>query len=121
MLGNVAAAQLNFHPFTRIVLSIGSNVTVGHRVTLHGCQIGDSCLIGMGSTILNNSKLGNHVLIGANTLIPENKVIPDYAVVMGTPGKIVRYLNEEEAQRFAQGAAHYKANALLYKTSLLKL
>ena len=55
---------------------IGANVTVGHKVILHSCTVGDNSLIGMGSTILNRAKIGKNCLIGANTLIPEGKEIP---------------------------------------------
>ena len=58
-------------------LTIGKNVTIGHKVMLHGCEIGDGSLIGINSVILNGAKIGKNCLIGANSLIPEGKVIPD--------------------------------------------
>ena len=67
-------------------LTIGTNCTIGHKVMLHGCTIGNTSLIGMGATVLNGAKIGNNCLIGAGALITENKVIPDGSLVMGAPG-----------------------------------
>ena len=66
--------------------TIGANVTVGHKVILHSCTIGDNSLIGMGSTILNRTTIGKNCLVGANTLIGEGKDIPDNSLVLGAPG-----------------------------------
>jgi carbonic anhydrase/acetyltransferase-like protein (isoleucine patch superfamily) len=101
-----------------IHMQIGRGVTVGHMVMLHGCQIGDHCLIGMGSVILNGARIGKHCLIGANTLITEGKVIPDGSLVMGSPGKIVRTLDEPGQQILEASAAHYVENARNFKRSL---
>ena len=70
-----------------IPLTVGKNVTVGHMVMLHGCEIGEGSLIGINSVILNGAKIGKHCLIGANSLIAEGKEIPDGSMVMGSPGK----------------------------------
>lgn len=67
-------------------LSIGKGCTIGHKVMLHGCTIGDNSLIGMGATVLNGAKIGNNCLIGAGALITEGKEIPDGSLVMGVPG-----------------------------------
>ena len=75
---------------------IGDNVTVGHKVMLHGCQIGDNSLVGINSVILNNAKIGRNCLIGANALITEGKEIPDNSMVMGAPGKVVKTLSDEQ-------------------------
>lgn len=91
-------------------LTIGRDVTVGHKVMLHGCTIGDNSLIGIGAVILNRAVIGKNCLIGANTLIPEGKVIPDGSLVMGQPGKVVRELTELQIQALAMSAAHYVAN-----------
>jgi len=101
-----------------IHMQIGRGVTVGHMVMLHGCQIGDHCLIGMGSVILNGASIGKHCLIGANTLITEGKVIPDGSLVMGSPGKIVRTLDEPGRQILEASAAHYVENGRNFKRSL---
>jgi carbonic anhydrase/acetyltransferase-like protein (isoleucine patch superfamily) len=101
-----------------IHMQIGQGVTVGHMVMLHGCQIGDHSLIGMGSVILNGARIGKHCLIGANSLITEGKVIPDGSVVMGSPGKIVRSLDEPSRQILEASATHYVENARNFKRSL---
>jgi carbonic anhydrase/acetyltransferase-like protein (isoleucine patch superfamily) len=99
-------------------LTIGRNVTVGHLVMLHGCSIGDGSLIGIGSVILNGTRIGRNCLIGARTLIPENKEIPDNALVMGSPGKVVRTLSDDEAARIALSAEHYVHNWQRYVREL---
>jgi carbonic anhydrase/acetyltransferase-like protein (isoleucine patch superfamily) len=91
-------------------VTIGANVTVGHRVILHGCEIGDDTLIGMGSTILNRVKIGRNCIIGANTLIAEGKEIPDNSLVMGAPGKVVKEVSEVQLQVIRMSAHHYVEN-----------
>jgi len=102
-------------------LTIGANVTIGHMVMLHGCQIGDGSLIGIGSIILNGAKIGRNCIIGASSLITEGKEIPDNSLVMGSPGKVVRTLTDEEAAGFAAGALHYVANWKRFKARLAPL
>ena len=81
-------------------LKIGKNVTVGHMVMLHGCTIGDNSLIGIGAVILNNAKIGRNCIIGAKALITENKEIPDNSLVIGSPGKVVREVTDEDGFKF---------------------
>ena len=80
-------------------LKVGKNVTVGHLVMLHGCTIEDNSLIGIGAVILNNAKIGKNCIIGAKALITENKEIPDNSLVVGSPGKVIREVTEEETSR----------------------
>ena len=94
---------------------IGKNVTIGHLVMLHGCEIADDCLIGIGSTILNKAKIGKNSIIGANALVTENKVIPERSLVLGSPGKIVRQVTDEEIKSIKENADHYVANYKKYK------
>ena len=91
-------------------LNIGSGVTIGHTVTLHGCSIDNDSLIGIGSIILNNAKIGKNCIIGAKTLITENKVIPDNSLVIGSPGKIIRKITEDEIVHIKENAKHYIEN-----------
>ena len=95
--------------------TIGKNVTVGHLVMLHGCIIEDDCLIGIGSTILNKAKIGKNSIIGANALVTENKVIPERSLVLGSPGKIVRQVTDEEIKSIKENAEHYVSNYKKYK------
>ena len=96
-------------------VNIGSNVTIGHLVMLHGCTIHDDSLIGIGATILNKSVIGKNCIIGANSLIPENKTIPDRSLVMGSPGKIIRQLTDEEVAAVIDNAKRYTANWKRYE------
>lgn len=97
-------------------LTIGAHVTIGHKVMLHGCHIGEGSLIGINAVVLNGAKIGKNCLIGANTLITEGKEIPDNSMVMGSPGKVVRTLSEEQAKGIRAGAAHYVENARRFRT-----
>jgi carbonic anhydrase/acetyltransferase-like protein (isoleucine patch superfamily) len=100
-------------------LTIGADCTIGHMVMLHGCTIGRGSLVGIGSTILNGAKIGEECLIGANTLIPEGKDIPARSMVLGSPGKIVRQLTDDEVARFGGAAKRYVANWKRYATGLV--
>jgi len=106
------------HTDPGIPLVVGKNVTVGHRVILHGCTVGDNSLIGMGSTLLNGAVIGKNCLIGANTLIPEGKVIPDRSLVVGLPGRIVRELTDEEVANLQLSADRYVAQWRRYVREL---
>jgi len=99
-------------------LSIGKNCTIGHKVMLHGCTIGDNTLIGMGAMVLNGAKIGRNCLIGAGALVTENKVIPDNSLVMGVPGKVVREIDEKNAQRITLGALHYQENMRRFRDEM---
>jgi carbonic anhydrase/acetyltransferase-like protein (isoleucine patch superfamily) len=106
------------HTDIGIPMNIGANVTVGHLVMLHGCTVGDGSLIGIGSTILNRAVIGKNCIVGANTLIPEGKVYPDRSLIVGSPGKVVRELSDEEVAKLVKSAEHYVGNAELYRTRL---
>ena len=106
------------HVDAGVPLTIGANVTVGHLVMLHGCSIGEESLIGIKSVILNKAVIGRHCIIGANSLIPEGKVIPDRSLVIGSPGKVVRQLSDEEVARLLLAAQGYVDNARRYRAEL---
>lgn len=95
-------------------VSIGAYVTIGHGAIIHGCTIEDSTLIGMGAIILNGAKIGKNCIIAAGALIPQNKVIPDNSLVMGSPGKIIRQVTEEEIIKNRQNAEEYIHQAAIY-------
>ena len=99
-------------------LIIGKDVTIGHLVMLHGCTIGANSLIGIGTVILNGAKIGKNCIIGANALITENKIIPDNSLVVGSPGKIVRKVSDEEAKSITENAIHYQKNWKKYIKSI---
>ena len=106
------------HTDAGIPMVIGASVSVGHQVMLHGCTIGEGSLIGIKSVVLNHAVIGRECLIGANTLIAEGKSIPDRSVVLGSPGKIVRAVTDEEAAWMRSIADHYVANAQRYLRDL---
>jgi carbonic anhydrase/acetyltransferase-like protein (isoleucine patch superfamily) len=94
-----------------VPLMIGKGVTIGHKVMLHGCEIGDYSLIGINSVVLNGAKIGKYCVIGANSLITENMQIPDGSLVMGSPAKIIKPLLEQQQKMLEQSAQHYVDNA----------
>lgn len=100
---------------------IGEGVTVGHQVMLHGCTIGDGSLIGIQAVILNGAKIGRDCLIGAGSLITEGKEIPDRSMVMGSPGKVVRTLTDQEVERIRRGNQHYVEESRRYRHALQRL
>ena len=99
-------------------LSLGTGVTVGHKAMLHGCVVGDYSLISINAVILNGVRIGKHCIIGANTLVPEGKEIPDGSLVIGSPGKVVRALTDEQKKMLEASAAHYVQNAQRYARDL---
>lgn len=106
------------HTDPGLPLTLGKGVTVGHKVMLHGCEIGDFSLIGINAVVLNGAKIGKHCLIGANTLIPEGMQVPDGSMVVGSPGKIKRELSDNQKKMLEMSAAHYVKNAGNYIDSL---
>ena len=88
-------------------LTIGDNVTVGHLAMLHGCTVENDALIGIGAIVLNGARIGAGAMIGAGALVPPGKVIPPNAVVMGTPGKVVREVTDDERAFNAWGVDDY--------------
>jgi carbonic anhydrase/acetyltransferase-like protein (isoleucine patch superfamily) len=102
-------------------LSIGSDVTVGHQAMLHGCSVGDGSLIGIQAVILNRAKIGKHCIVGAGSLVTEGKEFPDFSLIVGSPAKLVRTLDETTVAQLKQSAAHYVSNAQRYARGLKKL
>jgi len=117
-VGNSSNIQDNavLHTDPGCPLWIGNHVTVGHSVMLHGCVIGDNSLIGIGSVVLNNAVIGESCLIGANTLITEGKTFPDRSLIMGSPGKVVRQISEQEALELSQIARTYVEKIKRYQS-----
>ncbi len=99
-------------------LNIGAHATIGHKVMLHGCEIGEGTLIGINAVVLNGAKIGKNCLVGANALITEGKEIPDNSMVLGSPGKVVRTLSDEQARGLRVGAAHYVENARRFREQM---
>jgi len=86
---------------------IGNDVTVGHRVMLHGCTIEDACLIGMSATILDDAVIGRESIVGAGALVTKGKVFPPRSLILGSPAKVVRPLTDEEVAELYASAKRY--------------
>lgn len=93
---------------------VGEDVTVGHRVVLHGCTVGDGALIGMGSVLLDGVVVGENSLIAAGSLLAPRMIVPPGSLVRGSPAKVIRPATEEELSMGRAGAAHYVENAKRY-------
>ena len=106
------------HVDTGFPINISSNVTVGHKVMLHGCTIGENTLVGMNAVILNGAKIGKNCVVGANSLVTENTVIPDGSMVMGAPAKVVKELSEKHIKMLDRAATHYVDNSKHYMAEL---
>ena len=106
------------HTDPGLELVVGQAVTVGHKVMLHGCTIGDDSLIGIGSTVLNGAKIGKNSIVGAHALVTENKEFPDGVMLLGAPAKVARELTEQEIAMIRYSASHYVENAARYLAEL---
>lgn len=106
------------HTDAGIQLRIGSRVTVGHSVMLHGCAIGDESLIGIGCIVLNHAKIGSRSVLGAGSLVTEGKVIPDGVLAMGSPARVIRPLTAEELVFLKFASTHYVEHAAMFASSL---
>jgi carbonic anhydrase/acetyltransferase-like protein (isoleucine patch superfamily) len=102
-------------------LTVGEGCTIGHRAILHGCTIGNNSLIGMGAIVLNGAKIGNNSLVGAGALVTEGKEFPAGSLIVGTPAKAVRALDEATIEMLRRSAAHYAANGARFAKGLVKL
>ena len=106
------------HTDPGIPLTLGRGVTVGHKAMLHGCTVGDYSLIGINAVVLNGARIGKGCLIGANSLVPENMDIPDGSLVMGSPAKIKRQLDDETREQLRRSAEHYAENGRRFRNGL---
>jgi carbonic anhydrase/acetyltransferase-like protein (isoleucine patch superfamily) len=102
-------------------LTIGKQVTIGHKVMLHGCTVGDGSLVGINAVVLNGANIGKGCLIGANSLVTEGMQIPDGALVLGSPAKVKKILSAEQQQQLLKNSESYINNSARFNQSLLKL
>jgi carbonic anhydrase/acetyltransferase-like protein (isoleucine patch superfamily) len=109
------------HADVGLPVVIGEKVTVGHKVTLHGCTIGDESLIGIGAIVLNGAKIGKNCVVGAGSLVTEGKEFPDGSLIVGSPARVVRSLTPEQIEGLRTSASHYIDNARRYRQGLKKL
>ncbi len=102
-------------------LTVAENVSIGHGAVLHGCTVGAGSLIGIRAVVLNHAVIGKNCLIGANALITEGKQIPDNSLVVGSPGRVIRTLNEQEIAGLAQNADVYVKRAEQFRHTCVRL
>jgi carbonic anhydrase/acetyltransferase-like protein (isoleucine patch superfamily) len=122
-LGAHSNAQENvvMHTDPGFPLTIGEYVTIGHQAMLHGCTVGDGSLIGIQAVVMNGARIGAGCLIGAGALITEGKEIPPHSLVMGSPGKVVRTLSEDEVAGLRRGPTNYSQRAQNYRKQLKRI
>jgi carbonic anhydrase/acetyltransferase-like protein (isoleucine patch superfamily) len=99
-------------------LAIGEGCTIGHRAVLHGCTIADNCLVGMGAIVLNGARIGANSLIGAGALVTEGKQFPERSLIVGSPAKGIRILDDAAVARLKISAAHYVETARRFRLGL---
>lgn len=109
------------HADPGVPLLLGDDVTIGHKVMLHGCIVGDGSLIGIGAVVLNGAKIGKGCLVGAGSLVTEGKEFPDGSMILGSPAKAVRQLTPEQSADLARIAGHYVDNAAKFRATLKKI
>jgi carbonic anhydrase/acetyltransferase-like protein (isoleucine patch superfamily) len=90
--------------------TIGEGCTIGHHAIIHGCEIGDNSLIGMGATVLNGAKIGKNCLVGANALVTEGKEFPDNSLIVGSPARAIRTLDDTAVESLKKSAKNYVRN-----------
>jgi carbonic anhydrase/acetyltransferase-like protein (isoleucine patch superfamily) len=102
-------------------MTIGRGCTIGHRAILHGCTIGEGSLVGMGATILNHARIGRGSIVGANALVTEGKEFPDNSLIVGSPARAIRTLDEAAVAKLRESAAHYVANWRRFAAGLQRI
>lgn len=109
---NIQDGSVLHGTFGKYACIVGNEVTIGHNVILHGCQVGDQTLVGMGSILMDGSCVPDHCVVGAGSLVTEGKIFEPYSLIVGRPAIFKRKLNDEEIKFLKQSADNYK----LYQT-----
>ena len=102
-------------------MTIGKDCVIGHQVMLHGCTIGDNSLIGMNAVVLNGAKIGNNCLVGAGALVTEGKSFPDNSMIVGSPARAIRTLDERMITMISGAADHYVKRSQEYAKGLKRI
>ncbi len=116
--GSNIQEQCVLHTDPKFPLTIGKFCTVGHRAILHGCTVGDNTLIGMGAIVLNGAKIGSNCLVGAGALVTEGQSYPDGSLIVGSPARVIRTLDDLAIKKLKLSALHYIANGRRFKSEL---
>ncbi len=109
--GSNAQDGSTLHVDTDLPLTIGERVTIGHNAVLHGCTVGDDCLIGMGAVVLSGAVIGRESIVGAGALVTEGKSFPPRSVILGSPAKAVRSVDDEMLARIRENGRAYETLA----------
>jgi carbonic anhydrase/acetyltransferase-like protein (isoleucine patch superfamily) len=112
---------VTMHTDDGLPLRIGADCTIGHNAILHSCTIGDRSLIGMGAIVLNGAVIGDDCLVGAGSLVTENKTFPDRSLIVGSPAKAVRTLDDASVARLKGSADRYVANWRRFASGLKRV
>ena len=88
-------------------LTIGNGCTIGHHATVHGCRLGDNVLVGMGAIIMNGVRIESNSIVGAGALVTENKIYPEGALIVGSPAKLIKTLDDQAISGLKKSAKHY--------------
>jgi carbonic anhydrase/acetyltransferase-like protein (isoleucine patch superfamily) len=99
---------------------LGDDVTVGHKVTLHGCKVGNNCLIGMGAILLDGCEIGDNCIVGAGSIVGQNRKIPAGSLAVGSPARVIRNLTGEDISNVRKYAARYVVKMKQYRNGALK-
>lgn len=122
-IGDATNVQDNctLHSDSSFPLTIGQGCTLGHGATVHGCTLGDNVLVGMGATILNGARIGSNSIVGAGALVTEGKAFPENSLIVGSPARAVRTLDEAAVRTLRLSAAHYAQNARRFAAGLERI
>lgn len=102
-------------------LDIAQGCTIGHRAMLHGCTVGANSLVGIGAIVLNGARIGRNSLVGAGALVTEGKEFPDGSLIVGSPARAVRSLDDKAVAMLKWSAAHYVQNASRFRAGLVEV
>ena len=102
-------------------LTIGKNCTIGHNVILHGCTIEEGALVGMGAIVMNGAKIGRNSIVGAGSVITEGKEFPERSLIIGSPARVIRTLDDAQVQKMGSAARFYVANGSRFKKGLKRI
>lgn len=91
----------------RYATVLGDDVTIGHRVVLHGCTVEDGALVGIGAIVLDQAVIGAGALVGAGSLVTPGTKVPPGMVVMGSPAKVIREVTDKERAWMEESARNY--------------
>lgn len=122
-IGEGSSVQDNctFHTDPGFPITIGKNCSVGHNAILHGCTIEEGALVGMGAIVMNGAKIGKECVVGAGALVPEGKEFPERSLIVGSPARVVRTLNDEQVKALTRAASIYVKRSAQFRTGLKKI